>query len=63
MSWYSLWSLSFWLFHQYSICIPLLPHSRYMPHQPESLLSVNCGKNCPYTYLSQWIFSLKNRVQ
>jgi hypothetical protein len=23
--------LSFWLSHQYPICIPLLPHSCYMP--------------------------------
>jgi hypothetical protein len=29
-SWSSQWSLSFWLSHQY-ICIPLLPHSCYMP--------------------------------
>jgi hypothetical protein len=26
MSWSSQWSLSFWFSHQYSICIPLLPH-------------------------------------
>jgi hypothetical protein len=25
------WSLSFLLSHQYNICIPLLPHSCYMP--------------------------------
>jgi hypothetical protein len=25
-------SLSFWLSHQYPICIPLLPHSCYMPY-------------------------------
>jgi hypothetical protein len=25
-SWSSQWSLSFWLSHQYPICIPLLPH-------------------------------------
>jgi hypothetical protein len=25
-SWSSKWSLSFWLSHQYPICIPLLPH-------------------------------------
>jgi hypothetical protein len=29
-SWSSYWSLSFWL-SQYPICIPLLPHSCYMP--------------------------------
>jgi hypothetical protein len=28
---YFQWSLSFWLPHQYPICIPLLPHSCYMP--------------------------------
>jgi hypothetical protein len=27
----SQWSLSFWLTHQYPICIPLLPHLCYMP--------------------------------
>jgi hypothetical protein len=34
------WSLSFWLSHQYPICIPLLPHSCYMPcqSQPPALL-------------------------
>jgi hypothetical protein len=30
-SWSSRWSLSFWLSHQYLTCIPLLPHSCYMP--------------------------------
>jgi hypothetical protein len=30
-SWSSQWSLSFWLSNQYPICIPLLPHSCYMP--------------------------------
>jgi hypothetical protein len=30
-SWSSQWSLSFWISHQYPICIPLLPHSCYMP--------------------------------
>jgi hypothetical protein len=29
-SWSSQWS--FWLSHQYPICIPLLPHSCYMPY-------------------------------
>jgi hypothetical protein len=29
-SWFSQWSLSFWISHQYPICIPLL-HSFYMP--------------------------------
>jgi hypothetical protein len=29
--WSSQWSLSFWLSHQYPMCIPLLPHSCYMP--------------------------------
>jgi hypothetical protein len=36
-SWYSYWSLFFWISHQYPICIPLLPHSCYMPcpsHHP-----------------------------
>jgi hypothetical protein len=33
MSWSSKWSLSFWLSHQYPICIPLLPHSCYMHRQ------------------------------
>jgi hypothetical protein len=32
MSWSSQWSLSFWLYHHYPICIPILPHSCYMPH-------------------------------
>jgi hypothetical protein len=27
----SQWSLSFWLAHQYPICIPLFPHSSHMP--------------------------------
>jgi hypothetical protein len=31
MSSSSQWSLSFWLTHQYPICIPFLPHSCYMP--------------------------------
>jgi hypothetical protein len=31
--WSSQWSLSFWLSHQYPICIPLL-HSYYMPCPP-----------------------------
>jgi hypothetical protein len=31
MSWYSQWSLSFCLSHQYPICMPLLTHSGYMP--------------------------------
>jgi hypothetical protein len=30
-SWSSQWSLSFWPSQQYPICIPLLPHSCYMP--------------------------------
>jgi hypothetical protein len=30
-SWSSQWSLSFWISHQYPTCIPLLPHSYYMP--------------------------------
>jgi hypothetical protein len=30
MSWSSQRSLSFWLSHQYPICIPRLPHSCYM---------------------------------
>jgi hypothetical protein len=30
-SWSSQWSLSFWLSHHYPLCIPLLPHSCYMP--------------------------------
>jgi hypothetical protein len=33
-SWSSWWSLSFWLSHQYSICIPLLPHSCYLHCPP-----------------------------
>jgi hypothetical protein len=35
--WSSQWSLSFWLSHQYSTCIHLLPHSCYIPcpsHSP-----------------------------
>jgi hypothetical protein len=32
-SWSSQWSLSFWLSHQYSTSIPLLPYSCYMPRQ------------------------------
>jgi hypothetical protein len=31
LRWSSQWSLTFWLPHQYPICIPLLPHSCYMP--------------------------------
>jgi hypothetical protein len=30
-SWSSQWSLSFWISHQYPICIPPVPHSCYMP--------------------------------
>jgi hypothetical protein len=30
-SWYSEWSLSFWLSHQYPACIPFLSYSCYMP--------------------------------
>jgi hypothetical protein len=30
-SWFSQWSLSFSLSPQYPICMPLLPHSCYMP--------------------------------
>jgi hypothetical protein len=30
-SWSSQWCLSFWLSHQYLICMSLLPHSCYMP--------------------------------
>jgi hypothetical protein len=30
-SWFSQWSISFWLSQQYPICIHLLPHSCYMP--------------------------------
>jgi hypothetical protein len=33
-SWSSQWPLSLWLSHQYPICIPLLPHSCYMPWPP-----------------------------
>jgi hypothetical protein len=29
--WSSYWSLSFWLSHQNPLCIPLLPHSCYIP--------------------------------
>jgi hypothetical protein len=31
MSWSSQWTVSSWFFHQYPVCIPLLPHSCYMP--------------------------------
>jgi hypothetical protein len=42
----SQWSLSFWLWHQYPICIPLLPHSCYMtrpfhPSWPFDLIIIN----------------------
>jgi hypothetical protein len=30
-SWSSQWHLSFWISHQYPICIPILPQSCYMP--------------------------------
>jgi hypothetical protein len=33
-SWSSQWSVSFWRSHQCPICIPLLPHSCYIPRQP-----------------------------
>jgi hypothetical protein len=38
-----LWSLSFWLAHQYPIYIPLLRHSCYMPRpsHPSWLLIQN----------------------
>jgi hypothetical protein len=32
-SWSSQWSLSFWLSHQYTICIPCLTHSCYISCQ------------------------------
>jgi hypothetical protein len=35
-SWSSQWSLSFWISHQYSICITLLPYSYYMPYPFQS---------------------------
>jgi hypothetical protein len=41
-SWSSQWSLSFWFCNQCPICIPLLPHSCYMPypsHPPCKMLS------------------------
>jgi hypothetical protein len=30
-SWSSQWPLFFWVSHKYTICIPILPHSCYMP--------------------------------
>jgi hypothetical protein len=33
-SWSSQWFISFWISHQYRICIPFLPHSCYMPCPP-----------------------------
>jgi hypothetical protein len=46
----SQWSLSFWLSHQYTICIPLLPHSCYMP----------CPSHLPWLYHSNYTW---RRVQ
>jgi hypothetical protein len=40
--WSSQWSLSFWLFHQYPINIPLLPDSCYMPRLYLLCCLVNC---------------------
>jgi hypothetical protein len=50
MSWSSQWSLSFWLSHQYPICIPLLSHSCYMP----------CPSHSPWLYHSNYTW---RRVQ
>jgi hypothetical protein len=43
-SWSSQWSLSFWISHQYPICIPLRPHSCYMP----------CPSHPPWLYHSNY---------
>jgi hypothetical protein len=39
-SWSPKWSLSFWISHQYPICIPVLPHSGYMP-RPSHISSLD----------------------
>jgi hypothetical protein len=62
MSWSSQWSLSFWIPHQYPICIPLLPHSCYMPcrSHPPSLYHSN------YTnliYLKSYLISQKRSCE
>jgi hypothetical protein len=50
-SWSSYWSLSFWLPHQYPICIPLLSHSCYMP----------CPSHHPW--LDSRIFKCRRKLQ
>jgi hypothetical protein len=45
-SWSSYWSLSFWIPHQYPICIPLLPHSCYM----------SCSSHSPWLDYSNYVW-------
>jgi hypothetical protein len=52
---------SFWLSHQYSICIPILPHSCYMPAHHILLDSVNLTILCEMCKLrSSSLCSLSN---
>jgi hypothetical protein len=54
-SWSFQWSLSFWLSQQYPICIPLRPHSCYMPRRshPEIMNTTR--------YVVSWTACKKNR--
>jgi hypothetical protein len=45
----SQWSLTFWLSHQYPICILLLLHSCYMPHIDKLWLNILLDK-CQYGF-------------
>jgi hypothetical protein len=55
-SWSSYLFLSFWLPHQYSTCIPHLPHSCYMP----------CSSHSPWldhsNYVWQWVQVMKHLI-
>jgi hypothetical protein len=46
MSWSSQWSLSFWISHQYSICIPRLPIRATWPAPPAPLFWIIKLQNC-----------------
>jgi hypothetical protein len=68
-SWSSKWSLSFWLSHQYTICIPLLPNSCYMPcpsHPPwldHSNYTWRRGQVMTHLWLIVHIISLRPKIK
>jgi hypothetical protein len=60
MSWSSQWFLSFWISHQYPICIPLLRHSCYMPcpsHNWEVSLKKGSLHQKAYYWFESWTTS------